>query len=178
MDPAPNVAEAMKKIVAALKKLRLQAVAIGDAAHAALGCAKAPQSVDFLISTGEKQRLAILAAAQREGLAPTESPPGLLRLTYKTATVRMLEATSPFHRLMLSRAEPGVVLGVRSFVASPEDLILMRAASDAPADRAAMIELMKVFAGKLDPDYLKTQAEAVGRFDKVRSAWQESKGTG
>ena len=33
MEPSPLAAEAMKKIVAALMKVRYQAVAIGDAAH-------------------------------------------------------------------------------------------------------------------------------------------------
>ncbi|HEX7900082.1 MAG TPA: hypothetical protein VF950_20105 [Planctomycetota bacterium] len=174
METNPIAAEAMKKIVAALMKVRTQAVAIGDAAHVAHGCARDIQNVDLLCNTGERYRLAILAAAKKEGLTPTEAPAGLLRLTYKTVSVRMLEAVSPFHRLVLSRAEPGVVLGVRSFVATPEDLILLRTASEAPSDKASVLELMRLKTGKLDADYLKAQAEAVGKFEKLKVLWKES----
>jgi hypothetical protein len=176
MAISPTAVEAMKKIVAALMECRYQAVAIGDAAYAAWGCARDVQGVDLLSSTGEKQRLAILAAGKKQGLLPAEAPPGLLRMMHKTAAVRILEASHPLHKLILARAEPGVVLGVRSFLATAEDLILLRTGSDAPADRAGVLELLKLRAGKLDADYLKTQAEALGTFDKLRAAWKTVQG--
>ena len=174
MEPSPLAAEAMKKIVAALMKVRYQAVAIGDAAHDASGCPRTVQTVDLLTNTGEKQRLAILAAAKKEGLVPAEAPAGQLRLMHKTVPIRILEASTAFHRLMLSRAQPGVVLGVRSFLATPEDLILMRTGSEAPGDKATVLQLFKVHGKKLDANYLQAQAEAVGKFDKLKLAWKES----
>ena len=174
MEPSTVASEAMKKIVAALKKLRYQAVAIGEAAHDASGCPRTVQTVDLLTNTGEKQRLAILAAGKQEGLAPGEAPAGQLRLLHKTVPIRMLEAATPFHRLMLTRAQPGVVLGVRSLLATPEDLILMRIGSEAPADRATVLQLFRAHGTKLDATYLQVQAEAVGRFDKLKAAWKES----
>lgn len=175
MDASPAT-EAMAKIVAALKKIRVQAVAIGDAAFAAQGVKRAAQNVELLSAAGEKYRLALAAAAKVEGLAPSEAPAGTLRFIWKSASVRILEASTPFHRLILSRAEPGVVLGTRSFVATPDDLILLRAGSEAQGDRESVIELMRIHAKKLDPGYLKERAESAGTFEKVKALWKEAKG--
>lgn len=169
--------EALKKLVAALKRVRYQAVAVGDAAHRALGSDRDVSALDFLTNTNEKQRLAIIAAAQKEGITAGEEKEGQIRLNYKGVPIRLVEAASPFQRQVLARSQPGVVLGVRSLVATPEDLILMRAASDSPGHRESVVALMKVHAGKLDPDYLKAQAEAAGVFDKVKVLWKEAKGS-
>jgi hypothetical protein len=167
--------EALKKLVAALKRVRYQAVAVGDAAHRASGSDRDVSGLDFLTSTNEKQRAAIIAAAQKEGMTSGEEKEGQIRLNYKGVPIRLVEAVSAFQRQVLARAVPGVVLGVRSFVATPEDLILMRAGSDSPGHRESVMALMKAHAGKLDPDYLKAQAEAAGIFDKVKALWKESK---
>ena len=93
---------------------------------------------------------------------------------HKTVPIRILEASTAFHRNMLARAQPGVVLGVRSFLATPEDLVLMRIGSEAAGDKATVLQLFRVHGKKMDANYLQAQAEAVGRFDKLKAAWKES----
>lgn len=168
--------EAFNKLVAALKRVRQQAVAVGDAAHRALGSDRDVSALDFLTNTNQKQRQAIIAAAQKEGMTPGEDKEGQIRLNYKGVPIRLVESASAFQRQVLARAVPGVVIGVRSLVATPEDLILMRAASDSPGHRESVVALMKIHAGKLDPDYLKAQAEAAGIFDRIKALWREAKG--
>lgn len=169
------VAEALTKLVAALKKVRVQAVAIGDGAARASGCARDVQGLELLSGTNEKQRLTILAAAKSEGLTALDAPAGTSRFQHKAVPLRMIEASTPYLRQVLSRALPGVVAGVRSLVATPEDLVLLRAGSDAPADRERVIELFKTHGGKLDAEYLRIQAEAAKIFDNVKALWRESR---
>jgi hypothetical protein len=168
--------EALRKTVEALKKARFQAVAIGDAAHRAHGSTREAARVELLMSTNEKQRPAILAAAKAQGLLPTQAPPGEMRLRAGDVDIHILEASTPLHRHALIRALPEKVLGVWCLTATPEDLILLRAASDVASDKESVIELFKLRADKLDPDYLKQRAEAAGIFDRVKAAWKTSRG--
>jgi len=168
--------EALKRMLAVLKKVRYQAVAIGDAAHRAHGSTRDVQRLDLLMATNEKQRAAILAAGKSQGFTPLEAPAGTLRLRAGEVEVLIHEAKTPLQRQALSRAMPERVLGIWSLVATPEDLILMRAASDVASDRDSVIEMFKLKADKLDPDYLRARAEADGIFDRVKAAWKTSRG--
>lgn len=181
--PAEVVLKALRKIVAGIEGLGFKAVAIGAIAHPAWGAKRAPQGVDLLISTGESQRESILSAARGEGLQQAPGgPPLSFRFTDPklggTARVDLVEASTPFLKQVLGRAQRGQVLQVQMPVATCEDLILLRAGSTLAADREIVVELLRGNAGRIDAPYLKREAEAAGVFDKLKSAWQEAKQQG
>jgi hypothetical protein len=45
-------------------------------------------------------------------------------------------------------------------------------------DPAALTELLRHNAGRIDGAYLKKEAEAAGTFDRIKSAWQAAKAQG
>jgi hypothetical protein len=152
-------------------------------AHYSWGAQKVPTGANLLLPTGEAQREAILGASRGEGLqqAPGGGPLNLRYTDAKlggTATVDLLEATTPFHKKVIERAQPGSILKIQLQTATCEDLILLLASSADPADRETIIELLRGNAGRIDPAYIKKEAEAAGIFDKVKSAWQEAKARG
>lgn len=171
-----SLGEALKKLLSVLQKVRYQAVVIGDAAHQAHGSKREPRVLELMMATNEKQRAAILIAAKAQGLQPLEAPPNWMRFKAADAEIRVLEASTPFHRTLLSRAMPEKVLGVWSLVASPEDLILHRAGSELASDKESVVEMFKLKGDKLDPDYLQAQAEAAKTFDRVKAYWKMSRG--
>jgi len=186
MDAAPSpevLSKALRKVLAAIEGSGFKAVAIGGIAHQAWGSKKAADKVELLLSTGEDKRETILGAARGEGLqqAPGGGP---LNLRYNDAklggsgAVDLVEGTTPYLKQVIARAQPSAVLQVQIRVATCEDLILLRAGSPDPADRALVIELLRGAAGRIDAPYLKKEAEAAGVFDKLKSAWQEAKAQG
>ena len=181
--PAEVLLKALRKMVAAIEGMGHKSVAIGGLGHQHWGSKREAQRVDLLISSGEAQRESILGAARGEGLQQTPGG-GPLSLRYTdaklgaTAGIELMEATTPFHKQVISRAQRGVVLQMSLPVATCEDLILLRAGSTLPADRESVIELLRGHAGRIDAPYLKREAEAAGLFDKLKSAWQEAKQQG
>ncbi len=181
--PPEVVLKALRKTVAAIEGVGHKAVAIGAIAHQAWGAKREPQAVDLLISTGEAQRESILGAARGEGL---QQPPGGAPLTLRytdaklgaSADVTLVEAATPFLKQVIGRAQRGPVLQIEMPVATCDDLILLRAGSALPADRDIVVELLRGNAGRIDPAYLKREAEAAGVFDKLKSAWQQAKQQG
>src|SRR6185503_8850198 len=101
-----------------------------------------------------------------------------LRLKYTdpkiggTAGIDLVEASTPFHKQVVGRAQPGDVLQVYMPLATVDDVILLSVAS---GDREAVVELLKSNAGRIDAGYLKKEAEAAGTFDQLKSAWQEAR---
>ena len=177
------VVKALRKITAAVEGMGHKPVAIGAVARRSWGAKGEPQRVELLLPTGEAQREQILGAARGEGL---QQPPGgsPLSLRYNdaklggAADVELTEAAGPLHKRVIERAQRGVALQVQMLVATCEDLILLAAASPAPADREHIVELLRHNAGRIDAPYLKKEAETLGIFDKVKSAWQEAKQQG
>ena len=172
--------KALRKIVAAVEGLGHKAVAVGAIAHRAWGVAREPQGVELLLSTGEAQRESILSAARGEGLQQGAGDPlHSLRYTASklnaTAEIHMVEAATPFQKQMITRAQRAPVQQVAMLLATCEDLILLRAGMAVPEDRAIVVELLRVTAGRIDAHYLKREAEAAGVFDKLKGAWQEAR---
>jgi hypothetical protein len=177
------VLKALRKTVAAIEGMGHKPVAIGAVAHRSWGSKREPQGVEILLPTGEPQREKILSAARGEGLqmVPGGSPLQLRYVDAKlggTATVDLVEAAGALHQRVIERAQRGVALQVQMLVATCEDLILIAAASPAPADRQTIVDLLRHNAGRIDAPYLKREAEALGTFDRVKSAWQEAKQQG
>jgi len=174
------ILKALRKIVAALQGVGHPPVVIGDLAHQAWGVKRDPRGVELLVPSGEAQRPTILSAARGEGLQQ-EPGPSPLRLKYLDARlggnagVELVEASTPFQKQMIGRAQPGPVLQMHLPVATCEDLILLRVATDAPADRQIVIELLRANAGRIDAPYLKKEAEGAGTFERLKGAWQEAK---
>jgi hypothetical protein len=177
------LAKAIRKVLAAIEGCGFKAATIGDSGHQAWGAKKPAEKVTLLISSGEAQRESLLGAARGEGLqqAPGGGP---LNLRYNdsksgaSALVDLVEATTPFLKNVITRAQPGAIFNAQVRVATCEDLILLRAGSSAPGDRDSVIELLRGTAGRIDGAYLKKEAEAAGVFDQLKSAWQQAKAQG
>lgn len=177
--PADVLLKALRKSNAALQGLRRDGVVIGALARHAWGSKKDPADVELLIPTGEAERESVFGALRGEGLqnAPDGAIAGTtLRLRYPdpkagvTADVRLIEASTPFHKQAIARAKPGSVLQMQVQLISCEDLILLSA-----ADRDLMVELLRWNAARIDGAYLKKTAEGMGVFDAVKAAWQAAR---
>jgi hypothetical protein len=182
--PAPEVlAKGLRKMLAAVEGCGFKAAAIGDSGHSAWGSKTPAQRVSLLISSGEAERESLLGAARGEGLqqAPGGGPLNLRFPDAKTnsaALVDLTEASTPYLKQVLTRAQPGAVFNVQVKIATCEDLILLRAASAVPADVDSVIELLRGTAGRIDGAYLKKEAEANGVFAQLKTVWQKAKAQG
>jgi hypothetical protein len=169
----PVMSRALRKLNAAIGGIGHRAVAIGAVAQQARGSKRAVPGVEVLVSSNSKQRDFLLSAARGEGLQ--QSPDHPLHLRYPdanlgaTADVTVIEASTPFHNQVIARAEHGDILSVQMPIATPEDLILLG------ADRAVLVELLRMNAARIDGAYLKREAEAAGLFEEVKLAWQEAR---
>jgi hypothetical protein len=177
------LAKALRKLLAAVEGSGFKAAAVGEIAHQSWGSKAPAQRVELLIAFEGPQRETILGAARGEGLqaVPGGEPFNLQFTDAKlggTAPVDIIQASSPFHKQVLARAQPGAVFNVQVKVATCEDLILLRAASTAPGHRESVIELLRGTAGRLDGAYVKKEAEAAGIFDQLKAAWQAAKSQG
>jgi hypothetical protein len=183
LPPPETLAKGLRKVLAAIEGSGFKAAAIGEIAHQSWGLKKAAERVELLISSTEPQRETVLGAARGEGLqqAPGGGP---LNLQFtdakagKTAPVTLVEATTPYLKQVLTRAQPGAVFQVQVKVATCEDLIVLRSGSANPGDRETLIELLRGTAGRIDGAYLKKEAEANGVFDQLKAAWQLAKQQG
>jgi hypothetical protein len=177
---AEVVLKTFRKIVAALQGVGHPPVVIGDLAHQAWGSKREPAGVRLLVPSGPQNRDAILGAARGEGLQQKQGPEPL-QFTHTdaksgtTAEVLLVEAATRFQRQVIARAQRAPVLDVMLPLASCDDVILLGIASELPADRDGVIELLKANAGRIDAAYLKREAEAAGTFDRLKSAWQEAR---
>ncbi len=173
--PPPDLLRlALRRISAALQGLKFDPVAIGALARLAYGSTTPPERIELLVPTGEAQRAQIFGAARGEGLRQVPDNPLRLLLTDEklggTATIDLVEATTPFHKDVIARAQERSVLGMPLKLATPEDLILWHA-----GEHAVAVELLRLCAGRIDAMHLKKAAEAAGSFDRVKAAWAEAK---
>lgn len=182
--PSPEIlSKALRKVLAAIQGTGFKAAAIGEIGQQAWGSQRAAQRIELLISSTAAQQETVLGAARGEGLQP--APGGRpLNLQYTdakaggTVAVDLLEASTPYLKQVLTRAQPGDVLQVKILVATCEDLILLRAGSTLPNDVDRVVELLRGTAGKIDGAYLKKEAETAGVFDQLKATWQRAKQQG
>jgi len=171
---------ALSKITAALQGVGRKPVVIGELAHQAWGAKPEPKNIELLVPPGEEHRDAIRSAARGEGFQEAATA-GALRFRFSdakfnaTTEADIVEASSPFLKQVHGRAQPGVILDMQLPLATCEDLILLRAASEHPADRASVVELLRCTAGRMDAQYLKEEAQKAGALEKLKVAWQEAK---
>jgi hypothetical protein len=165
--------KALRKVTAAAGGLGYKAVAIGAIAHQAWGSKREVPGIEILVSSNAGQRESLLSAVRGEGLQ--QSPDQPLRLRYTdaalgaTATVDIVEASTPLHAQVITRAQRSDVCSVGMLVATVEDLILLG------ASRPILVELLRANAARIDGAYLKKEAEAAGVFADVKLAWQEAR---
>ena len=165
--------KALRKVTAAAGGLGYKAVAIGAVAHQAWGSKRDVPGIEVLVSSNAGQRDSFLSALRGEGLQ--QSSAQSLQLRYSdaaagtTATVDLVEASTPFHAQILTRAQHSNVCSVGMLLATVEDLIVLGAA------RPILVELLRANAARLDGAYLKKEAEAAGVFAEVKLAWQEAR---
>jgi len=170
---AAVMTKALRKFTAATGGLGYKAVAIGAAAYQAWGSKGEAPGIEVLVACNPAQRESLLSAVRGEGLQQSPDNPLHLRLSDaasgSTATLNIVEASTPFHAQVITRAQRAVILSVEMLVATCEDLILLG------APRAIVVELLRHNAGRIDGAYLKKEAEAAGVFAEVKLAWQEAK---
>lgn len=171
---------AFRKILAAIQGVGLRAAVIGPLARQAWGTKDDPDAIDLLIPEIGPSRDALAGAARGEGFQETPDPE-LIRYRYvdtrsgTAVDVRLQQASTPLLQQLHGRAQTAEVLQTGAPLAGCEDLILLLAASPDPAHHSAIVELLRCTAGRMDPAYLKAEAEKAGTFDRVKSAWQEAK---
>jgi hypothetical protein len=88
--------------------------------------------------------------------------------------VDLIEATNPFQKQVLNRAQPATVFDIELPFATREDLVLLRVGSELPADRERVVELLRDMQG-MDSAYLKKEAMAAGLMDALKEAWAQAK---
>lgn len=181
--PQEVLTKALRKVLAAIEGSKFKAAAVGDIAHQAWGSKRQAQRIELLISSSEGQRETVLGAARGEGLqqAPGGRPLNIQYTDPKvggTAPVDLIEASTPFLKQVLDRAQPNNVLQVNLRVATCEDLILLRVGSTLQGDVDSVVELLRGTAGRIDGPYLKKEAESAGVFDRLKSTWQLAKQQG
>jgi hypothetical protein len=170
---AALMSKALRKVTSATGGLGYKAVAIGAIAHQAWGSKREVPGIEVLVSLNAGQRESLLSAVRGEGLQ--QSPDQPLRLRYTdaalgaTASVDLVEASTPFHAQLITRAQHADVLGIHMLLATCEDLIILG------APRAVLVELLRLNAARIDGAYLKREAEAAGVFAEVKTAWQEAR---
>lgn len=167
------MAQALRKLVAAVEGVGHKIVAIGAIARFVRGCQGKVSSLEVLVSSGPDQREAVFSAARGEGLQQSKDSPLRLQFTDAkagvTATVDLVEASTPLHARVIDRSERNDVLSNDMQVATAEDLILLGAE---PSD---MVQILRRNAARIDGPYLKAEAEAAGILDQVKQAWQEAR---
>ena len=175
-NKAQVMSKALSKTLAAVEGLGHKAVVIGAAAHEVRGSRVTSASVELLTSSSPEQRDSIIGGARGEGLQ--QSPDAPFRLVYtdaklgESAIVDLVEASTPFHSKVISRAQRENILSTQMPVATCEDLILLE------TDPSAIVQLLRSNAARIDGAYLKSEAEAAGTFDKIKLAWKEAKEQG
>jgi len=178
--PTPELlAAAFGKILAAVTRSGAKAIAVGEIAFQAWGSAKPAQRIEIMISSGFSQRETVLSAARSEGIAqaPNRGPLNLKLSEPESgcaAPVDLVEATNPFQKQVLGRAQPATIFDIEVPIASREDLVLLRVGSDLPGDRERVVELLRDMQG-MDSAYLKKEALAAGLMDALKEAWVQAK---
>lgn len=185
-EPEPSglppylIGKALGKIMRAVQGTGFRAAILGDVAHQAWGGTLPVQRIEVLVYFEGPQRESVLGAARGEGLrqAPDDEPLHLELVDPTTGTtvpVDLLQAVSPTHKRILSRAQPVEIQRVSAKAAAPEDLILLRAASDHPGHPESLVDLFRAAINRIDAAYLKKEAEAAGTFEQVKAAWKQAK---
>jgi hypothetical protein len=178
--PTPEVlADVLTKMLAVVQRCNVKAAVVGELAFQVYGSAKPALRLELMISSGFSQRETVLGAARAEGISqmPNRGP---LNLRYAdaergcAAPVDIIEATNPFQKQVLSRAQPGSVFEIEVPFVSKEDLVLLRVGSELPADRERVVELLRNLQG-MDSAYIKKEAMAAGLMDAFKEAWAAAK---
>ncbi len=178
--PTPELlADVINKMLAAVRRCNVKAAVVGELAFQFWGSKKPAQRLELLISSGFSQRETVLGQARSEGVQqmPNRGP---LNLRYADAErgcacpVDLVEATNPFQKQVLARAQAGTILEIEVPFATREDLVLLRVGSDMPADRERVVELLRDMQG-MDSAYLKKEAMAAGLMDSLKEAWVQAK---
>ena len=182
------VLAALRRILAALRGLKLDPVLVGGLGIQAWGRIRQTKDVDLLVATGEPDRERVFAAAEAQGLARDPVKPvvvlertTILRLAFTdpkfgiAIRVDLLEASSGYLAEVAGRGRPARVFEEDLRVASCEDLILMKLMAGRPIDRADAADLVSVNRSALDRAYLDSQAARLGLKDDLERCERESR---
>lgn len=182
------VLEALRRALAALRKLGRDPVLVGGLGLQAWGRIRQTKDVDLLIPAAEAERERCFRAAEAEGLARDPSKPVLqiagtsvLRLLYTDPKfgipirVDLIEASGGFLSEVVRRATRVRVSGEDLRLATCEDLILMKLLAGRAIDRADAADLLRIH-GDLDRPYLEATARRLGLESDLARCEAESRG--
>ena len=182
------VREALRRVLAALRKLGLDPVLVGGLGLQAWGRIRQTRDVDLLVAVREGGREGIFRAAEAEGLARDPSQPvvtiadtSIMRLAYTDPKfgillrVDLIEARGEFLSEVVRRARHARVFDEDLRLAACEDLILMKLMADRPIDRVDAADLMRINAPALDRRYLEAVAHKMGLGPDLARCEEESR---
>lgn len=168
--PQATVTQALRKIVAAVEGSGFKYAVVGHVGCLAHGSKQPARFIELIVAFEGPQRESVLSAARGEGLQPAADDEPL-HLQFDGIPVHLRQANSPYHKQVISRAQPAQALQVRVRIAAVEDLMILIAAGD----HARTVDLLRANSSTLDAGYLKKEAAAAGVFDWIRAAWGEAK---
>lgn len=181
------VVQALKTILAALRKLGHLPVLVGGLGIQAWGRIRQTKDVDLLVLSPPQERERLLAAAEAEGLIRDPVRPivtiegtTILRLAYCdpkfgiTVRVDLIEASGGFLEDVVRRSRPGRLFDQDLRLPTCEDLILMKLLAGRPIDLADSAELLRLNSSSLDHDDLGKRAADLGLSKLLQTALTES----
>lgn len=169
-DTLPEAVGRASRLAADLGK---PSALIGGVAVIARAFVRATKDVDLLVLCPPSDARALLEVARRHGYAWDDAEvadfleAGLMRLWGPPSRreglgLDLLLTDSAFNESVVRRATPVDVLGSKIATATPEDLLLMKLDANRPVDLDDAIAIRDAFAERLDLDYLRRQADAIG----------------
>jgi hypothetical protein len=149
---------ALRDLLAWFHEAKVRGVIVGGVAASLQGEPRVTRDVDAVVLLDYEQLKTFLVIGTRYGFAARLSDPlkfarksRMVLLTHQPSavTIDLSLGAMPFEEEMVSRAKIVEVSGVRIPVASPEDLIIMKALPMRDVDVRDIVSLLEVFP-KLD----------------------------
>lgn len=157
----PLLAQALGKILTAIREAGGRCALIGGVAGAIHGAQRATRDLDLLLSIDKIRIPEFLKALGRYGFEFDESKvrrelseDGFSRVFYRALPVDLLMPLLPFFQKALERAAPQETLVGLASVITPEDLILFKLTAFRARDQEDIKMLLAANMNALDMDYI------------------------
>lgn len=173
MTPRDTLPEAVARLARFMKDLGQPAALIGGVGVIARAYVRVTKDIDLLVGCSATDVPELLEAAARNGYGWDDAEvrdfldAGLLRLWGPPSRrdgfpLDILLVDSAFNDDVIRRSTIVEVLGTEIRVATAEDLLLMKIEANRPIDLDDMFAIKDAFAGRLDHEYLTSQADRIG----------------
>lgn len=177
-----SLSDFMASILAILKAARIDHMLSGSLAGAYHTVARATQDVDLVIEVDREQVEALVRGCQEAGFYVDRE--AALTAVRTRSQFNVIDASSgwkadfiirkdrPFSREEFDRRQPATLLGIDTWVATVEDLILSKlewaAIGDSAIQRRDVRALVGTAGDSLDRDYIEQWVDEIG----ARSEWE------